>query len=198
MALQALIGPAIGAVGSLIAGDQSAKAQKKAAQQAAASQEKIAGDQIAFQREMMDRQQALSEDARRRQAAQLYPRQRASNAALQSLTDLYGLGDIYAAPRVGDLAGQGAFYPENPFDEELARAQAAFGSARNVGAQAPQQAPRPSFNGLAANIPVGGPPMRTTPVGGPQMMPQLESRNRLAQRPSAMGYSQYLRAPQAY
>jgi hypothetical protein len=76
------------------------QAQQQTAQQGFAAEQQIARENLAFQREMMNNMAMAN-----------MPRQQASNAALQHITDLYGLGDIYGAPAPGNLSGPANFYP---------------------------------------------------------------------------------------
>lgn len=106
----ALWGPLLGAGASLLGGlfgqksqRQATNAQLQANQQSLQSQERLAREAMAQQGQF--RQEDL---------AYQYPRQRAGNSALQQLTDLYGLGDIYAPPTEGSLGGGAAFYPGAP------------------------------------------------------------------------------------
>lgn len=125
-ALIPVAGSLLGGLFGSNAQSNAARQQSDATQYAADQQRQTAQEQLAFTREMMDRQFLENRLARERQSADLYPRQRASNSALQKLTDLYGLGDIYAAPEVGSLGGQGAFYSDNPFDVQQQRALASL------------------------------------------------------------------------
>jgi hypothetical protein len=76
------------------------RAQQQTAREGFAAEERMAQQNLAFQREMLNNMAAAN-----------MPRQQASNAALQQITDLYGLGDIYAPPTPGSLAGPANFYP---------------------------------------------------------------------------------------
>ena len=98
--LAAVAGPVIG---GLIGGSSqrsATRAQQQTAQQGFEAEERMARENLAFQREMLNNMAAAN-----------MPRQQASNAALQQITDLYGLGDIYAPPTPGSLAGPANFYP---------------------------------------------------------------------------------------
>lgn len=103
-------GAIIGAGASILGGLMGSKSQKSATNaQLAANRESLAS-QERLAREAMAQQDRYYND----QQASQYPRQRAGNAALQQLTDLYGLGDIYAAPTDGSLGGGAPFYPGAP------------------------------------------------------------------------------------
>jgi hypothetical protein len=99
-----LLAPIAGAVigGIMQSGSQrsATRAQQQTAQQGFAAEQQMARENLAFQREMMNNMAMAN-----------MPRQQASNAALQHITDLYGLGDIYGAPAPGNLAGPANFYP---------------------------------------------------------------------------------------
>jgi len=93
--------------GSVLGGLFQSNSQKSASRDQAnisregyAAQERIANQNLDFQREMMNNMAMAN-----------YPRQRGSNSALQQITDLYGLGDIYAAPTPDSLGGPADFYP---------------------------------------------------------------------------------------
>ena len=122
--------PAAASIGGALIGSDSqsdaARAQQQAAEDSNETQLQISDDQLAFSREMLDVQLREDQAARERTAANLYPQQRAGNSALQKLTDLYGLGDIYAAPEAGSLGGQGAFYADNPYDVQLVNSLASM------------------------------------------------------------------------
>jgi len=110
--------------GGLLTGVMGSSAQKSAsrqqaqtAQQGFDAQERMAREALGFQREMLG-QQAMAG----------FPRQQAGNAALQRLTDMYGLGDIYQAPAPGQQGGPAEFYPgTNIFGAQTT--QAAMGGA---------------------------------------------------------------------
>lgn len=106
MAWQALI--PLGA--NLLSGLFGSRSQSRAQDQSAAVQRESMAAQERLMREAMAQQDRYYNQM----LAQNYPRQRASNAALQHITDLYGLGDIYAAPTEGSLGGGAAFYPGAP------------------------------------------------------------------------------------
>jgi hypothetical protein len=99
-----LLAPIAGAVigGIMQSGSQrsATRAQQQTAQQGFAAEQQMARENLAFQREMMNNMAMAN-----------MPRQQASNAALQHITDMYGLGDIYGAPAPGNLAGPANFYP---------------------------------------------------------------------------------------
>ena len=98
-----LIPAAASVVGGLLgSGSQrsATRAQQQTAREGFAAEERMARENLAFQREMLNNMAAAN-----------MPRQQASNAALQQITDLYGLGDIYAPPTPGSLAGPANFYP---------------------------------------------------------------------------------------
>lgn len=103
-------GALIGAGASILGGLIGSKSQKSATNaQLSANRESLAS-QERLAREAMAQQDRYYSD----QQASQYPRQRAGNAALQQMTDLYGLGDIYAPPMEGSLGGGAAFYPGAP------------------------------------------------------------------------------------
>jgi len=98
-----LVPAAASVVGGLLgSGSQrsATRAQQQTAREGFAAEERMAQQNLAFQREMMNNMAMAN-----------LPRQQASNAALQQITDLYGLGDIYAPPAPGSLAGPSNFYP---------------------------------------------------------------------------------------
>lgn len=106
MAWGAILGAGASLLGGLFGSrsqDRATQAQLQSNQQSLESQERLAREAMAQQGRF--RQEDL---------AYLYPRQRAGNAALQQLTDLYGLGDNYAPPTEGSLGGGAAFYPGAP------------------------------------------------------------------------------------
>ena len=99
-ALAAIAGPVIGGLLGSSSQRSATRAQQQTAQQGFAAEERMARENLAFQQQMMNNM-ALAN----------MPRQQASNAALQHITDMYGLGDIYGAPAPGNLAGPADFYP---------------------------------------------------------------------------------------
>lgn len=103
-------GALIGAGASLLGGLMGSRSQSRATDaQLRANQASLASQ------ERLARQAMAQQDRYYREGlASQYPRQRAGNAALQQLTDLYGLGDIYAAPSAGSLGGGAEFYPGAP------------------------------------------------------------------------------------
>jgi len=103
-------GALIGAGASLLGGLFGSNSQKKATNAQLASNRESLASQERLAREAMAQQDRYYAD----QQASQYPRQRAGNAALQQLTDLYGLGDIYAPATDGSLGGGEAFYPGAP------------------------------------------------------------------------------------
>ena len=103
-------GALIGAGASLLGGLFGSKSQDRATQQQLQSNQESLASQERLAREAMAQQDRYYQD----QQASQYPRQRAGNAALQQMTDLYGLGDIYAAPSDGSLGGGASFYPGAP------------------------------------------------------------------------------------
>lgn len=98
--LAAVAGPVIGGLIGSRSQSSATRAQQQTAQQGFAAEERIAQQNLAFQREMMNNMAMAG-----------MPRQQASNAALQQITDLYGLGDIYAPPTPDSMAGPSNFYP---------------------------------------------------------------------------------------
>lgn len=103
-------GAIIGAGASLLGGLMGSRSQKKATDaQLRANRESLQSQERLAREAMAQQGQFRQEDL-----AYQYPRQRAGNAALQQLTDLYGLGDIYAPPTEGSLGGGAAFYPGAP------------------------------------------------------------------------------------
>lgn len=106
MAWQALI--PLGA--NLLSGLFGSRSQSRAQDQSAAVQRETLASQERLAREAMAQQDRYYNQM----LAMQYPRQRASNAALQQITDLYGFGDIYAAPMEGSMGGGAAFYPGAP------------------------------------------------------------------------------------
>jgi len=99
-ALAALAGPIIGGMMGSSSQRSATRAQQQTAREGFAAEERMAQQNLAFQREMLNNMAMAN-----------FPRQSASNAALQHITDLYGLGDIYAAPSPNILAGPSNFYP---------------------------------------------------------------------------------------
>lgn len=115
-----LIPAAASVVGGLLGGSSqrsATNAQQQTAQQGFAAEERMAQQNLQFQREMMNNMAAAN-----------MPRQQASNAALQQITDLYGLGDIYSPPTPGSMAGPSNFYPgvNIPGAQGMAMPQAQF------------------------------------------------------------------------
>lgn len=103
-------GALLGAGASLLGGLTSSRSQSRATDaQLRANQESLAAQERMANRAMAQQDRYYNE-----MLASQYPRQRAGNAALQQLTDLYGLGDIYASPSEGSLGGGAQFYPGAP------------------------------------------------------------------------------------
>lgn len=98
--LGAVAGPVLGGLFGGKSQRSATNAQQQTAQQGFAAEERMAQQNLQFQREMMNNMAAAN-----------MPRQQASNAALQQITDLYGLGDIYAPPTPNSMAGPSNFYP---------------------------------------------------------------------------------------
>ena len=98
--LAAVAGPVIGGLLGSRSQSSATRAQQQTAQRGFEAEERIAQQNLQFQREMLNNMAMAN-----------FPRQSASNAALQHITDLYGLGDIYGAPSPDSLAGPSNFYP---------------------------------------------------------------------------------------
>lgn len=111
MPWEAIIGAGASLLGGALSSKSSSKASKRqlqAAREQAAAQERIADKNLAFQNKLLSQSRAEN-----------YPRMRASNSALQNVTDIMGLGDIYGAPDPNSLGGGQEFYPGAPVQGQM-------------------------------------------------------------------------------
>ena len=100
----------IPAATSVLGGIMGSRSQKSAQRQQQAAQQQALDQQERMMREAMAQQDRYYNQM----LAMNYPRQRGSNSAFQQMTDLMGLGDIYAPPTEGSMGGGAAFYPGAP------------------------------------------------------------------------------------
>lgn len=95
---------------SILGGLMGSRSQRSAQRQQQAAQQQALDQQERMMREAMAQQDRYYNQM----LAMNYPRQRGGNAAFQQMTDLMGLGDIYAPPTEGSMGGGAAFYPGAP------------------------------------------------------------------------------------